>query len=198
MKDKKKIIKEIKGWVLCIVAVLLISAFLKTEVLAGVKVQQSSMENTLYENEKLMMDKLSYKFTQPERGDIIIFHEGETNESIRNYTLEFFNNIILVGKTDDKSRLVKRVIGIPGDEVNIKDGVVYINDEKIDEPYVKGDTVNKGIKLPVIVGENQLFVLGDNRVVSMDSRMFGLINYNQVEGKVIFRMAPFSKIGTVK
>lgn len=198
MEEKKKIIKAIKSWILCLITALLVSSVLKTEVLAGVKVQQNSMENTLYNDEKLMMDKLSYKFTQPKRGDIIIFHEGEGKESLQDYTSEFLNNIILVGNSDEKSRLVKRVIGIAGDEVNIKDGCVYINDEKIDESYVKGETVNRDIKLPVIVGENQLFVLGDNRVVSKDSRTFGLIDYNQVEGKVIFRIFPFNKMGSLK
>ena len=126
------------------------------------------------------------------------FMKCEGKESIRDYTSEFFNNIILVGNSDDKSRLVKRVIGIAGDEVNIKDGCVYINDEKIDESYVKGETVNRDIKLPIIVGENQLFVLGDNRVVSKDSRTFGLIDCKQVEGKVMVRVFPFNRISSVK
>jgi len=94
--------------------------------------------------------------------------------------------------------LVKRVIGIPGDEVNIKDGYVYINGEKLKEPYVKGETFSGEINFPIKVPDNKLFVLGDNRPVSKDSRAFGLINSDQVEGKAIFRVFPFNKIGAIK
>jgi len=179
---KKKIIKEIRSWVLCILVTIVISSILKQEVLATVQVQYSSMENTLYSDERLMVDKLSYNFAEPKKGDIIIFNEGENKETI----------------SDKTSRLVKRVIGVAGDEVNIEGGYVYINDEKIDEPYVKGETIVKEVKLPMKVGENQLFVLGDNRTVSKDSRSFGLIDCKQVEGKVMFRIYPFNKIGSIK
>lgn len=198
MREKKKITKEIRSWILCILAALLISSIIKKEVLAVVQVQQSSMENTLYSNEKLIVDKLSYNFTELKRGDIIIFHEGEGKENIIDYTFEFLNNIGSADNSDENSRLVKRVIGVAGDKVNIEDGYVYINDEKIDEPYVKGETISREIRLPIQVGEDQLFILGDNRTVSKDSRTFGLIDCKQVEGKVMVRVFPFNRISTIK
>jgi signal peptidase I len=93
---------------------------------------------------------------------------------------------------------MKKNIGIPGDEVNIKEGYVYINGEKLNETYVKGQTYSEELILPIVVPVNKLFVLGDNRPVSKDSREFGLINYNQVEGKAVFRVFPFNKIGVIR
>jgi signal peptidase I len=198
MIKKKKNTKEIRSWGLCILAAFLISSVLKKEVVASVKVEQSSMENTLYSNERLIIDKLSYNFFEPKRGDIIIFHLGEGNDTIIDYTFGSLINIISKDNSDENSRLVKRVIGVAGDEVNIEDGYVYINDEKIDEPYVKGETISRELKFPMKVGENQLFVLGDNRNVSKDSRRFGVIDCKQVEGKAIFRVYPFDRKGSVK
>lgn len=82
-----------------------------------------------------------------------------------------------------------------GDVIDIRDGYVYRNGEKLDEPYVKGSTEPKGGTLPLTVGKDELFVLGDNRVVSIDSRELGLINIKQVEGKVVFRVFPFDRMG---
>jgi signal peptidase I len=100
--------------------------------------------------------------------------------------------------SEKSNKLVKRVIGVAGDEVDIKDGYVYLNGKKLEEPYTKGETMPKEFKLPFKVGENELFVLGDNRLVSKDSRKFGPIDYNQVEGKAIYRIYPFSQIGKIK
>ncbi|MBZ9687135.1 signal peptidase I [Clostridium estertheticum] len=196
---KNKIIKEIRNWVFPILGAVLIASLINSKVFARVQVQQSSMENTLYSSQQLIVDKLTYNFAGPKRGDIIIFLENEQRGTIIDDTVIFFNNIkSLLKNTDEDKRLVKRVIGVPGDEVNIKDGYVYINGEKLNEPYVKGETFNQELSLPINVPANKLFVLGDNRPVSKDSRAFGLINYNQVEGKAVFRVFPFNKIGSIK
>lgn len=92
------------------------------------------MENTLFNNQQLIVDKLSYNFEKPERGDIIIFLEGEEKGTIVDETLEIIDNIASRFDNDKynnkNNRLVKRVIGIPGDEVDIKDGYVYLNGKK--------------------------------------------------------------------
>jgi signal peptidase I len=196
---KNKIIKEIRNWIFPILGAFLIASLINSKVFARVQVQQKSMENTLYSNQQLIVDKLSYNFSRPKRGDIIIFLEYEQRGTIIDDTVIFVNNIkSLFKNTDEDKRLVKRVIGVPGDEVNIKDGYVYVNDEKLNEPYVKGETFTQELTFPITVPDNKLFVLGDNRQVSKDSRAFGLINYNQVEGKAIFRVFPFNKIGAIK
>lgn len=199
MIKKNKIIKEIRNWIFSIVGAFLIVSLINSEVFARVLVQQKSMENTLYSNQQLIVDKLSYNFARPKRGDIIIFLEDEQRGTIIDDTFIFINNIkALFINTDKDIRLVKRIIGVPGDEINIKDGYVFINGEKLNEPYVKGETFSQELTIPITVPENKLFVLGDNRPVSKDSRAFGLINYYQVEGKAVFRVFPFNKIGAIK
>lgn len=201
MSNKKKVLTEIKSWIFSILGAFFIVVLLNSKVFARVQVQQSSMESTLFSNQQLIVDKLSYNFTEPKRGDIIIFLENKQKGSIIDDSLMFINHIkslLLNTNIDKKELLVKRVIGVPGDEVNIKDGYVYINGQRLNEPYVKEQTVIKELKLPIRVGENKLFVLGDNRPVSKDSRVFGLIDYKQVEGKALYRIFPLNKIGAVK
>lgn len=196
MINNKKVLKELRGWTFSILGAICIVSVVNSKVFAKVQVQQESMENTLYDGQHLIVDKLSYNFSDPKRGDIIIFLADEEKGKIIEETIDMIK--LVSRKNNNQNRLVKRVIGIPGDEVNIKEGYVYVNDEKIDEPYVKGETTIGKFKLPVKVGENQLFVLGDNRAVSKDSRDFGLINYKQVEGNARWRVYPFDEIGSIK
>lgn len=203
MKNKKKVIREIRSWIFSILGAFFIAALLNSKAFAKVQVQQSSMENTLFNNQQLIVDKLSYNFAEPKRGDIIIFLEDEEKGTIVDDALTIVDGIVSMFSdnkvVDEKNnRLVKRVIGVAGDEVDIKDGYVYLNGEKLEEPYAKGETLNGEFKLPVKIGENELFVLGDNRMVSKDSRKFGLINCKQVEGKAIYRVYPFNEIGKIK
>ncbi|BAQ12650.1 signal peptidase [Clostridium botulinum B2 128] len=201
--DKRKVKKEIESWIFSILGAILIAGLVNSKVFAKVRVQQSSMENTLLTNEQLVVDKLSYNFVEPKKEDIIIFHENKEKGTIAEDTLEMVDNIISIFNNNNNSiekddRLIKRVIGIPGDEIDIKDGHLYLNGKRLEEPYVKGETIERGFKLPIQVPENKLFVLGDNRMISKDSRMFGLIDYKQVEGKAIYRVYPFDHIGNIK
>lgn len=201
--DKKKVIKEIKSWIFSILGAIIIAGLVNSKVFAKVQVQQSSMENTLFTNQQLIVDKLSYNFVEPKKGDIIIFHENKEKGTIAEDTLEMVDNIISKfnnNKTDieEDDRLIKRVIGVPGDEVDIKDGYLYLNGKKLEETYANGETISREFKLPIKIPENKLFVLGDNRMVSKDSRMFGLVDYKQVEGKAIYRVYPFNHVGKVK
>lgn len=201
--DKRKVKKEIESWIFSILGAILIAGLVNSKVFAKVQVQQSSMENTLFTNQQLIVDKLSYNFVEPKKGDIIIFHENKEKGTIAEYTLEMVDNIISKfnnNKTDieEDDRLIKRVIGVPGDEVDIKDGYLYLNGKKLEETYANGETISREFKLPIKIPENKLFVLGDNRMVSKDSRMFGLVDYKQVEGKAIYRVYPFNHVGKVK
>ncbi|EOR25886.1 signal peptidase I [Clostridium sartagoforme AAU1] len=195
----KKIINEIKGIALTILGSIIIVAIVNTEVLASAKVQQESMENTLYSDEKLIVDKVSYNFTTPKRGDIIIFFDNEEKGNILEEGYEYLKEIASISyNTDTRTRLVKRVIGIPGDEIDIRDGYVYLNGSILEELYVKGETYSRDKEFPIKVEEDTVFVLGDNREVSKDSRNFGLVNINQIEGKAIFRISPFNRLGFIK
>lgn len=197
--NSKRIFREIRGLIITILVSILLLSIINTKVFAMAKVQQKSMENTLYNDEMLLVDKLSYNFSEPKRGDIVIFLKDEEKGSFFEESYMFLKEVIsLKNISDNRTRYIKRVIGIEGDEVNISGGFVYINGEKIDESYIKGDTNSREIDFPIVVGENELLVLGDNREVSKDSRNFGLIKINQVEGQAIFRVLPLNRFGVIK
>lgn len=146
--DKNKVKKEIKSWSFSILGAILIAGLVNSKVFAKVRVQQSSMENTLITNEQLIVDKLSYNFVEPKKGDIIIFNEGKEKGNVAEDTLEMVDNIISIFNNNNNSiekddRLIKRVIGVPGDEVDIKDGYLYLNGKKVEESYVKGETIKE-------------------------------------------------------
>lgn len=192
----KRILKEVRGMSITIIGSIILVSLINTKVFAMAKVQQKSMENTLYNNEKLLVDKLSYNFVKPEREDIVIFLRDEEKGNVLEESYKYIKEVASFKHfTDNRTRYIKRVIGIPGDEINIEYGNVCVNGEKLDEPYIKGETNSRDIKFPLIVGENEIFVLGDNREVSLDSRNFGTIKINQVEGRAFFRAFPIERFG---
>ena len=164
-----------------IIAILLASAvlfFIRPTI-----VKQTSMEDTLRENDYMIMYRLSYRNHWPERGDIIIFQSNLVNEDS--------------GK--DKL-LIKRVIGLPGDEIMIKDNQLYINGEAYNEDYLK-DGYTPAFEIPLegetyTVPEGTYFCMGDNRAGSVDSRRkeVGDVPAESIKGKVIIRLFPFNKI----
>lgn len=201
MTSGKMILRETAEWVITLAGAFLIVMLLNTKVFATTQVKQSSMQDTLFEGEHLFVEKVSYDFGNPSRGDIIIFIE---NEHIHNYLDEMRIFLTDVGEVfkpaEEKSnvRLVKRVIGIPGDVVDIRDGSVYLNGGRLNEPYVKGITETREIAFPIKVPEGEYIVMGDNREVSKDSRSFGLIDRDQIEGKALFRFWPADRVGVLK
>ena len=147
----------------------------------------------------------------PERGDIITF-EAPTKRYIDanhvdlknpiavyeynpdDIVSKFIYNVLEIGKTS----YIKRVIGLPGERVQIKDGAVYINDKKLEESYLQSYVVTtdlQGMYIDLIVPENTVYVLGDNRGESTDSRRFGCIPVERIESKAVFRFWPLDKIG---
>ena len=199
---KNKVIKEIISWVLIICGAFLAATIINSQVFEKVIVQQSSMDTTLFEGQHLIVNKLSYNFNEPKSGDIIIFQKYEKMGTLINDIKNSIVNLPTLFDKENNSKknnyLVKRVIGVEGDEVNIIDGSVYINGEKLEESYTKGVTEEKAIELPIIVGKDEVFVMGDNREVSTDSRELGPIKINQIAGKVIFRVYPFNQMGKIK
>lgn len=146
-------------------------------------VKQSSMEDTLHENDYMIMYRLAYKNHDPERGDIIIFQSTLVNEDSGKGKL-----------------LIKRVIGLPGDEIMISDGMVYINGEPYPESYLK-DGYTPAFEIPPEGGTYKVpagsyYCLGDNRVGSVDSRRneVGVVKREVIKGKVVIRLFPFNKI----
>ncbi len=199
---KRKIFKEIIGWLFVIIIpfilVLTLNIFLFT--ISGVK--QDSMRDTLIEGDVVYYNRLSANIDKLKREDIILFlADGREKEGFLDELSIKLTDIkdIIARKELTNTRYVKRVIGLPGDIIDIKDdGTVYINGEKENKAYVKGLTPPGSMKYPLVVPENQLFVMGDNRAVSKDSRKFGCINILSVEGKASFILWPLSKVGSMK
>lgn len=200
LDDKKsKIIKEVRSWVLVILGAFIFAFLINSEVVAKVIVDQSSMENTLHTGQQLFVNVASYHFDDPEQGDIIIFFPNEEKGNLMDSFVRYIDGYReLFTKIEYHERYVKRVIGVAGDTVDIKEGSVYINGNKLEEPYVNGITEQREFDLPYTVQEGELFVMGDNRDVSMDSRAFGPISIKQVEGKAFFRVYPFSMMGKIE
>ncbi|MCD5396252.1 MAG: signal peptidase I [Candidatus Pacebacteria bacterium] len=136
-------------------------------------VRGQSMEPNFHDFDYLIIDEISYRFSNPQRGDVVVFRNP--------------NNL--------RQRLIKRIIGLPNETVKIKNGVVIIEKEGksfvLKEPYLKKGTKTWG-KLEIHLKENQYFVLGDNRIFSLDSRFFGPVDRSLIIGKVALRIWPLS------
>ena len=166
-------------YLLCVLgAVWLVITFVgqRTEV------EGASMENTLHNGDNLIVDKLSYRFHDPERFDIIVF------------PFQF----------QDNTYYIKRIIGLPGETVQIMDdGSIYINGEKLEENYgmevIKPETIGRAAE-PIELGDDEYFVMGDNRNNSSDSRtdMVGNIKRENIIGKAWLRICPVSDFGVLQ
>ncbi|MFC4775305.1 signal peptidase I [Paenibacillus sp. GCM10023252] len=168
-------VKELMEWTMSLTIAIVAALLIQTYVYAQSEVQNISMQNTLVAGQRLIEDKWSYRFTTPKHGDIIIINGPES-----------------------ELRLIKRVIALPGDELDMRDGLVYLNGQKLDEPYVKGLTFAEGMKMPYKVSHEQVFVMGDNRENSQDSRVLGPIHLSSVEGKAVLRIWPLNKFGALQ
>jgi signal peptidase I len=160
---------------IALVVALLIMQFIKPTI-----VRQTSMENTLHPDDYLFLSKQAYRFGEVHHGDIVVFHSG------------------LESADGTTKNLIKRVIALPGDTVEIKDGSVFLNGVKLAEPYTK-DGYTEGEMSPVTVPEGNLFLMGDNRQNSTDSRMpeVGFVLENELIGKAVFRLFPIRNFGTI-
>lgn len=192
-KKKKSPIREIVKFALQLMIAMTIAISISSGVFGLSGVVGPSMENTLHDSEKLCIDRISYEFSEPKHDDIIIFLKGETIDgfigSVENSIIDF---VMRIQGEVRRNRLVKRVIGVPGDVINIEDNKVYRNNELVEEEYIKGITFPKVIEFPLVIPDGKVFVMGDNRENSNDSRAFGVVDYESIEGKVIFRFWPLT------
>ena len=163
-EQKRSFKREVFSWIACIVVTILLTEFILNFVIINANIPSGSMENTIMTNDKLIALRTSYWFNDPKRGDIIIFKYP-----------------------DDESQLfIKRIIGLPGDKVEIKDGKVYINDSEtpLEDSYVPETPL--GSFGPYEVPENCYFMMGDNRDNSLDSRYWGFVPDQNIVGKAFF------------
>ena len=180
-KEKKKInLKDTVGFIIYIAVVFVITYLVITYVGQRTEVIGTSMEYTLSDGDNLIVDKISYRFHDPERFDIIVF-PYQYNED---------------------TYYIKRIIGLPGETVQIDDnGTIYIDGKELKESYGREIIKNPGTAAePIKLGEGEYFVLGDNRNASSDSRdpSVGIIKRDEIVGRAWLRIYPFSKFGFIK
>lgn len=177
--EEENIWKSLGGWILYILFVILITWVVITFVGQRTKVDGQSMQPTLNDGDNLIVDKLSFRFRDPQRYEIIVFPYQHA----------------------ENTYYIKRIIGLPGEKVQVKDGYVYINDEKLGEHYGAELMDNPGIAAePIQLGEDEYFVLGDNRNHSSDSRdgSVGILKRDQLLGRAWVRIYPFDSVGVIK
>ncbi len=189
-------VNEILHWLEAAIIAIALAFLIRSFIIEPVKVEGSSMENTLQNSDRLIVYKFGYLIGEPKRKDIIIlkYQEGMVQNLMFLKNVPYLNK--LLPKTNEVD-YVKRVIGLPGDEVDIKNNNVYVNGEKLDEPYAKGITTTRGMNFPMTVPKDSVFVLGDNREHSSDSRMIGFIDYKKIKGKAVLRIYPLKSFGSI-
>jgi len=177
--------KTFRDWVAVLVVALLVALGIRTFVLQQFYISGPSMETTLYQPERVLVNKLGYRLHGIGRGDVVVFDRVTSN-----------------GATIQHDDLIKRVVGLSNETVEIRKCVVYINGDALSEPYLddidtsQADLVER-CRQPemekVVVPKDQIFVLGDNRPQSMDSRMFGAVDKNRVVGRAFVLIWPLSR-----
>ena len=214
MKEETKArIKDIIEWIVCIIIALIIAIAFRYFIGTPTIVQQPSMVPTLQPNQRLWLNRwVRTTKKMPSRGDIITFEAPSkldlTSEDIAQSAVARYENepTSIWGKFSyyvlevKKTSYIKRAIGLPGDHVEIKDGKVYINGEELQETYIQSGVVTDnghGNCTDIIVPENCVFAMGDNRAQSSDCRRFGCIPLDKIESKVWIRIWPLNLFGKI-
>ncbi len=178
-EESRGIFRELLGWVVYILIIVILTTLIITFVGQRTRVSGQSMEPTLHDGDNLIVDKISYRFRDPKRYEIIVFPY----------------------KYEEKTYYIKRIIGLPGERVQVIDGYVYINGEQLDEHYGKEVMESSGIAdHEITLGEDEYFVLGDNRNHSSDSRdpSVGILKRGDLMGRAWVRIWPLNRIGVVQ
>jgi signal peptidase I len=201
-------VKNILEWVYCVVIALVLALLIRYFVGTPTVVKHVSMSPTLQPNQRLILNKLTRTFNQtPERGDIITF-EAPSNSTAKSVKAEYdYEPSNLLGKFTyyvlefGKTSYIKRVIALPGEHVEIKNGKVYINGEELEEDYLQEDVTTEAKNsnlVDFVVPEGYVFAMGDNRLQSMDCREFGCIPIEKIESVVWIRFWPLNLFGKVE
>jgi len=173
--DRPSLGQEVRGWARDIFFTALIAVLVVIFVVQPVKVEGTSMEPRLEPQDRILVNKFVYYFSGVKRGDIVVFWFPE----------------------DNTKSFIKRVIGLPGETVEVRSGVVYLNGEKLSEPYLAGEFDNDSYPLQVVPPDHY-FVLGDHRNSSNDSRDWGFVPEPNIFGEAVFRYWPLSKLGLIR
>jgi signal peptidase I len=169
------VVSEIRGWARDVFFAVGTAIIIVVFLYQPVKVEGTSMLPELKDQERIFVNKFVYRIKNIQRKDIVVFWYPR----------------------DPSKSYIKRVIGLPGDAVEVRDGVTYVNDEPLDEPYLEADYVDHRSFAKVIIEPGFYFVLGDHRNQSNDSRMWGTVPEKYIYGKAVFRYWPVKNIGSL-
>ena len=217
-QEKKEInkAKEAIEWIICIIIAIILAILFRYYIGVPTVVKNVSMKPTLVEGQRLILNRWSRTTGKlPERGDIVTVEEpDEKYLYIKAEEANFENPVAIYNSPDSgwdgfvynvlefgKVSFIKRVIGLPGDHIEIKNDKVYINGTEYEEPYLNSTvktTASQGVFTNIVVPENSVFVMGDNRGDSTDSRHFGCIPLDKIESKVLVRFWPLNLAGKVQ
>lgn len=179
-RERRGVLFELMGWLVYIGIIIGLTYLIVTFVGQRTSVSGHSMETTLQDGDQLIVDKISYRFREPKRYDIIVF------------PYQYEENVFYI----------KRIIGLPGETVQVKDGYTYINGERLESDIYGAEPMEAGgiASEPVILGEDEYFVLGDNRNHSSDSRDpgVGVLNREDLLGRAWIRIYPFDHMGVIR
>ena len=176
VKSKRTTTRTIIEWVAVVGGALVVALVIRAFFLAAFYIPSESMVPTLEKGDRVLVNKLSYKLHDVHRGDVVVFERppNEPDNGIKD--------------------LIKRVVALPGETVEVRDCKVLINGNPLDEPYVK-EWSRTCTAAPKVVGNNEVFVMGDNRDDSQDSRFFGPISQNLIVGRAFVIVWPLTNIG---
>src|SRR6266478_2167459 len=166
-------LRTLSNWIRDLFFALLFSFFIILFFYQPVKVEGGSMEPGLEDQERIFINKLVYRFESIERGDIVVFRYPK----------------------DPTKSYIKRVVGVPGDKIRIRDGAVYLNGVKLDESYVPSWYLDGRSYPESIMGPHTFFLMGDHRNMSSDSREFGPVDESYIFGKAVFVYWPMERMG---
>jgi signal peptidase I len=191
-EKRRSFLAELPGLLL---TALFIAVIIKTFLIQPFWIPSESMLPTIEVNDRVMVNKLAYKWGEPQRGDIVVFRdprEPEIEESIPEAVIRSVLEAVGV-RTRGSDDLIKRVIGLPGDSIVIQGNQIVINGDPLVEPYL--EDVEMPDEGPFLVAEGEVFLMGDNRNASFDSRRFGPVPLDDLIGQAFVTIWPFSHFG---
>ncbi len=179
--NREDLKREAREWISSILIALVLTLIIRTYVIQAFKIPSGSMRPTLMEGDKLFVNKYVYRFEKPQRGDIVVFKYP----------------------VDPKKDFIKRLVAFSGEEVEIRDGRIYVDGKMLDDPasfgkfYYYNHDPYGGPGDKIRVPEDSYYMLGDNSANSTDSRFWGFVPKQNMLGKAVFRWWPPKRVGTV-
>jgi len=191
----------VRETVVLVALAILLAVVFKTFLVAAFYIPSGSMESTLNVSDRVLVEKVSYRFGDVQDGDVVVFvHDdlGLEPSGSSNPVARFFSSLgQAIGLVPPSDRdFIKRVVGVPGDEITC-DGHLQRNGKPVDEPYLDPGVTTEGCK-PMTVPAGKLYVMGDNRTNSQDSRSFGVIDRSDVVGRAFVRIWPLTHVGWLR